>query len=391
MKILIIAGEQSGDVLGAKLIAEIKRQKKDVEFVGIGGKLMREQGLNSLFSIEHLSVMGIFEVAGQIPKILKLIRRTVRYIYKQKPDMVITIDSPDFSFRVIDRLRSASIKRDDGRFLNTKIVHLIAPSVWAYREGRAEKIAGLYDLLLVILPFEPPYFERYGLKTVFVGHPIIENEPDFKNQSKISKAFRKENDLEDDDLILCVMPGSRNGEVKRIFPEFIKAINLLSKDKDNLKVVIPTVPKTADLVKKMSEEIKVKCIFVSQEKKNDALLATNFALVKSGTNSLEISLNRIPMVVAYKFNLLTYLIGRMLVKVKFANLLNLIVDKEIIPEMVHFKCRGQRIYKVLSKLINNKNYAQKQVERASRAMKVLGYGSNEKSTEKSVKEILSLK
>lgn len=390
MKILIIAGEQSGDVLGSKLIAQIKSSRKDVEFVGIGGKLMEAQGLKSLFSIEELSVMGILEVASQIPKILKLIRQTVRYIYKQKPDIIITIDAPDFSFRVIERFRSASIRRDDGLFLKTKKVHFVAPSVWAYRESRAEKVAGLYNLLLAILPFEPPFFERYGLKTVFVGHPIIEIEPDFKNKLRISSEFRKEMGFAQDDLILCVMPGSRNGEVKRIFPEFIKAINLLSKDKKNLKVIIPTVPKTADLVKKMSKKINVKYDFVDQDKKSNALLATDFALVKSGTNSLEISLNRIPMVVGYKFNLLTYLIGKMLVKVKFANLLNLIIDKEIIPEMVHFKCKGVKIYKALSRLIDNQKLAKNQVNSALQVMKILGYGSAEKSTEKSVKEILSL-
>jgi len=169
-KFFIIAGEASGDLLGSKLISEIKLQHTASEFIGVGGKLMQEQGLVSIFPMEELSVMGFLEVLPHLSKLLRRINQTAEIIVKEKPDFVISIDSPDFNFRVMKKLQN---------FNSAKKIHLIAPSVWAYRAGRAQKISKLYDLLLCVLPFEPAYFEKHGLKTVFIGHPLISNAPDF--------------------------------------------------------------------------------------------------------------------------------------------------------------------------------------------------------------------
>ena len=384
-KFFIIAGEASGDLLGSKLIKELKaellQKNEPAEFVGVGGKLMKEEGLVSIFPMEELSVMGFMEVVPHISKLLRRIKETAEAVISQKPDFVITIDSPDFCFRVMKKLQKSS---------NFKKVHLIAPSVWAYREGRAEKISKLYDLLLAILPFEPPYFEKYGLKTVFIGNPITENAPNFDEKLEKNSIFRQKYLIKENDILISLTPGSRSSEVKKIFPEFIGAINILAQKIPNLKVVIPWVDKTKDLVFKMAEELKVDYVFVANEEKKSASFATNFALAKSGTNALEFSIYKIPMLIAYKINPVTHFIVKRMVKIKFANLINLILNKEILPEMLHKNCTAKKLSEVLEKLILNKNFAQTQVEQSQSALQLMGLGSVENPSKKAAKEILNL-
>lgn len=384
-KFFIIAGEASGDVLGAKLIAEIKSQlfvkNEKAEFIGIGGNLMKEQGLKSIFPMEELSIMGFFEVVPHIPKLLQRIKQTAQNIIEQNPDCVVTIDSPDFSFRVIKKLSQYKGKK----------IHLIAPSVWAYREGRAEKISKLYDLLLAILPFEPPYFEKYGLKTKFIGHPIVENAPDFSLKEEKNFEFRSKYKIALTDKLISITPGSRNGEVKRIFPKFIKAVNFLESEKKfNLKVVIPLSEKTRNLVKKMAKDLSVEYFFIENNEKQSAFFATDFALAKSGTNTVEISLYKIPMIIAYKINFLTHFIVKRMVKIKFANLVNLIAGKEIIPEMLQDNCEGRKIYEKLKMLINDKLLAEKQINESEKSLVLMGFGKAIKSSTKAASEILKI-
>jgi len=241
-KFFIIAGEPSGDVLGGKIIKEIKAQfpSQQLIFEGVGGKNMKEQGLKSLFEMSDLSVMGFFEVLPKIFKILSLIKQAARAAIDFKPDYFISIDSPDFSFRVAKKLKKQNFKK----------VHIIAPSVWAYREGRAKKISKLYNLLLAILPFEPPYFLKHNLKTVFIGHPIVEEIKIYSDEE--IKNFRKKNNFNDEDILIYTTAGSRVGEVLRIFKEFIKGLNLLSTNsRKNIKIILPTVEKTKNIVEKM--------------------------------------------------------------------------------------------------------------------------------------------
>ncbi len=380
-KFFIIAGEASGDLLGSKLIAELKTQNSGAEFFGVGGKLMQEQGLVSLFPMEELSIMGFLEVVPHIPKLLARIRQTADAVIAQKPDFVITIDSPDFCFRVMNKLKN---------FHQTKKVHMIAPSVWAYREGRAEKISKLYNLLLAILPFEPPYFEKYGLKTVFIGHPIVENAPDLEQKKLANFSFRSKKNIALTDELLCLMPGSRNGEVTRIFPEFIAAVNLLSQKKSNLKVVIPLIEKTRALVLEMAKSLKVEYFLIEKDERNDAFFATDFALAKSGTNTVELSLYQVPMLVAYKINFLTHFIVKRMVKIKFANLVNLILNKEVIPEMLQDNCEGEKLFAVAEKLINDKNLAQKQIAESQAALRMMGLGFTQNPSQKAAQEILKI-
>ncbi len=383
-KFFLIAGEASGDVLGSKLIRELKLQlnakNEKFEIIGVGGKLMQQEGLTSIFPMEELSVMGFLEIIPHIFKLLRRIRQTAEIIIKENPDFVITIDSPDFNFRVIKKLKNYSGKK----------IHLIAPSVWAYREGRAQKIARLYNLLLAILPFEPPYFEKYGLKTVFVGHPIVENIPDFSKKEKINTEFRKKYKIEKNDILLCLTPGSRNGEVKKIFPEFIGAVNLLAKKFPNIKVVIPLVDKTRYLIIEMAFALKIEYFLVEKDEKEAAFFSANFAMAKSGTNTVELSLYRLPMIIAYKVNFITYFLVKKMVKIKFANLINLILNREVIPEMLQNNCEAKKIYDKMLGLIKDNNLSQNQVNDSVVGLKLMGLGSQQNASYKATKEILSL-
>ncbi len=383
-KFFVIAGEASGDLLGSKLIYELKLQNPDSQFIGVGGKLMQEQGLVSIFPMEELAVMGFMEVVPHLFKLLRRIKQTAETIIREKPDFVITVDSPDFCFRVMKRLVDSRESIVD----SFKKVHLIAPSVWAYREGRAEKISKLYDLLLAILPFEPPFFEKYGLKTVFIGHPLITNAPDFSQKTEFNLAFRRKHKIAESDLLICVTPGSRVSEVQKIFPEFIGAINLLAAKFPQIKVAIPTVQKTRELVVEMAKSLKVEYFFVEDEEKKSLFFASDFAVAKSGTNAVEFSLYRIPMLIAYKINFLTHFIVKRMIKIQFANLVNLILNQEIIPEMLQKKCRAKKIAEVLEKLISDKSFAQTQMIKSELALKMMGLGSIDNPSQKAAKEIL---
>jgi len=394
IKFFIIAGEASGDLLGSKIITELqeraKKSKQKFEFVGVGGDLMKSQGLKSIFAMEELSVMGFSEVVPHIPRLLKRINQTVQFIKKEKPHHIITIDSPDFCFRVVKKLKSEYSKSSElfQKFSNIKKTHLIAPSVWAYREKRAQKIARLYDLLLAILPFEPPYFEKYSLKTVFIGNPVVEKSPDFAKKEVLNKKFRQKYKIKTDDILIYITPGSRNGEVKRIFPEFIKAISLLSKTYPNIKIAIPLVAKTSDLVRRMSQKLVVNYQLIDSKEKESALFAANFALAKSGTNTIEISLYQIPMIIAYKVSFFTYILAKILLKVKFANLINLILNKEVIPEMIQKNCRGTKICNELLKLVGSSKASQQQIDDSKISLNILGLNSKISSTKKCVNAIL---
>lgn len=378
-KFFLIAGEASGDLLGSKLIRELKIQEPDASFIGVGGELMQKEGLKSIFPMNELAIMGFFEVLPHIFKLLRRINETALAVRKEQPDYIITIDSPDFCFRVIKKVQETSAKK----------VHLIAPSVWAYREGRAEKISKLYDLLLCILPFEPPYFEKYGLKSVFIGHPLVENVPDFSRKSENNSEFRKKNNIAENDFLICITPGSRTSEVKKIFPEFIGAANLLFAKYPNLKIAIPLVAKTKDLVSQMAKDLKAPYILVSGEDKKSMMFAINFAMAKSGTNTIEFSLHKIPLLIAYKINILSYYLIKALVKIRFANLINLILNKEVIPELLQNRCNAQEIFKTSENLFLHQDLIDLQLSQSDIALRTMGLEAPENPSKKAAKEILS--
>jgi lipid-A-disaccharide synthase len=380
IKIFIIAGEPSGDVLGAKLMAEIKNQSDcEVEFYGVGGSKMQNEGIYPIFDMADLSLMGFAEVIPHIPKLLRRIKQTAEAIIRSGIKMVITIDSPDFCFRVIKKLNSYPKSK------NIKKVHLVAPTVWAYRPRRAKKIAKLYDLLLAILPFEPPYFNKYGLETLFIGHPITENNKLTSEQNLCLKYQIKESDF-----VICAMIGSRVGEVKRILPEVIGAINILSQKYPNLVVLIPTIIKTKSLIQANIVLFNVKTILLDEDEKYLAFKTANFAIAKSGTNNLEIAIAKLPMITIYKINPITHFFIKRIILIKFANLINIILNKELIPELLQDNCCANKIAIETENFIANPQIMQNQINKSQNVLKILGLDSSETPSAKAAKRILEL-
>jgi len=363
-KIFLIAGEPSGDILGAKLMAAIKTEDQDISFYGIGGEQMTKQGLDSLFDMQELSIMGFIEIITHLPRLIKKINFTIAKIKEIAPDIVVTIDSPGFCFRVASKLQN----------LNITLVHYVAPSVWAYKPKRAKKVAKLYDHLLTLLPFEPEYFIKEGMDASFIGHPIIED------HFGRAEDFRTKHQLSINDKILCIMPGSRNTELDKLLPIFVDTASILIKENDNLKIVVITLP---HLVEKVSASFQAKnlphiMVCDSLEKK-DALAASSVALVKSGTSSLEVAFAKIPMVVAYKINAISAWILKLLIKIPYVSLINIILNKPTIPELLQDECNALNLSKGLDRLLKSEKARNQQISDFAIAFKKLKNQNNSPS------------
>ena len=382
-KIFIIAGESSGDLIGGKLIESLvkKSEKNTITFFGIGGELMTKQGLKSSFPMSDLALMGITEIIPHIPKLIKRINQTVDEIIEKKPDIVITIDAPGFCFRVLKKLRK---KMGDDC---PKLVHYVAPTVWAWKPKRAKKISKFLDCLLVILPFEPPYFEAHGLETHFVGHHILDSGAD--NGDGI--AFRDKYKILKNEKLLCLLPGSRMGEVSKLLPIFNEVSDNIGRQFTTLKIVLPVVSHAKEYIEDEVKNWKFKPIIVNSEEKYNAFAASDVALITSGTVSLEVAMAKLPMVVAYKVNSITAFIVQRLVKVKYGSLINIIPNKEILPEFVQQKCLPSLITKKVLQLISQKTIRDKQVKISQAILKTMRYKSqsaNDRAAEILLKKYL---
>lgn len=317
-RIFIIAGEASGDIIGGKLITEFGNK---VKLAGIGGERMKEAGLKSLFSMSDLSIMGFFEIFPKIPLILMRLNQTVKAITKFRPDIVVTIDSPGFNFRIAKKVRKLFGNK-------IKLVHYVAPTVWAYKPERAEQMAKFYDHLITILPFEKPYFDKVGLPCTYVGHPILEAQlKSLQTKSEIFKKYAIPKDFK----LVTLMPGSRSGELRRHLGVFrAVADEIYKKYNHKVKFFVPTLPN-------LLPKLHLSSIFIisTDEKiKRDLRSVSDLAIVKSGTSSVEMLAYGIPTIVGYKMNFLTYWYLKRQVRVKYASIANIIAEKEVIPEFI---------------------------------------------------------
>lgn len=332
--IYLIAGEASGDALGAGLINAMKAEYPNARFTGIGGESMQASGLESLFPYKELSVMGFAEIVPHIPKFLKLLRQTVRDIESKKPDVVVTIDSPGFNFRLAGMLKknpnTSSIKR----------IHYVAPSVWAYKPGRARKTAGLFDMLLAVLPFEPPYFEKEGLTTVFVGHPVL-----WEKKNGDEACFRSRHKLASNEQLLLMLPGSRIGEVKHHLPVFLEAVRLTA----GFRGVVLAGPQVKEFIKQL---VPADIIVCDIAEKYDAFSAATAAISKSGTVTLELAAYGVPMIVAHKVGMVSAWLLRKMVMIKYASLVNIAANKAIVPELLQENCTVAEIRQALTELLS---------------------------------------
>jgi len=325
--IFLTAGESSGDAIGARLMAGLKqRTGGTVRFAGVGGPMMEGEGLQSLFAMEELSVMGFLEVLPHARRLKRRIAETAAAIDRAGPAALVTIDSPGFSKRVVDRLQD---------FVGPKI-HYVAPTVWAWKPKRVHAFKQRYDRLLCLLPFEPPYFEAVGLDAPFVGHPVLESGADRGDGA----GYRRARGLADDAPLVCVLPGSRRGEVRRLLPIFREAIARLHASRPGLAAALPTVRYLADEIEAAVADWPVPVEVVRDPRcKYDVMTAANAALAASGTVALELALARTPTVIAYRLNPLTYWAIDRMTSVDHVHLCNIMARREIVPERLQDRCR----------------------------------------------------
>ncbi len=320
MKIFVIAGEASGDWLGTKLIRELRAHDEKVEISIVGGKKMEGEGLSSLFPSTELSIMGFAEILPHIPRLKRRIAQTVKAIREFKPDVVVTIDSPGFNFRVVKQLQDL---RPDVKF-----VHYVAPTVWAYKPERAAKTAALFDKLLCILPFEAPYFTDEGLDAKFIGHPMLED----RLGEGDAAAFKARHGVDD---FICLMPGSRKGELKRMLPVFHKVTDAL-----DTKFVIIAADHAKFTLEASTKNWKNPPLIVDNAEKLDCFAASKAGVIKSGTAGLEYAFAGKPFVVAYKVNPMSAYMMRRMIRIKSVNLVNILLDNEVIPELLQEDCEA---------------------------------------------------
>jgi len=361
MKIYLIAGEPSGDLLGSRLMRAIISKAPETEFFGVGGESMNREGLSSLFDIKELAVMGLLEVVPSIPRILKRIRQTVADIERVKPDVVVTIDSWSFSARIHQALRKKN--------LHIPQVHYVAPQVWAWKKKRARTMYKYIDLLLTLFPYEPKYFTPYHLKAEFVGHPVIESTVIYANKTD----FRERFNIAPDKKILALLPGSRKNEVARLLPVFLSAAEEFYSKNPNFVFVIPTVQTVEERVKALVKDSKLPIIVLNNETdRHDALKASEAAVAASGTVALELAMIDVPHLVAYRVSPFTAFLVRHLLKIEFVNLSNILLSRAIVPELLQENCTKEKILYYLGRFLKKDDLYEKQMEGFEKVRQILG-------------------
>ncbi|WP_198368834.1 lipid-A-disaccharide synthase [Roseomonas rosulenta] len=336
--VYVVAGEASGDVLGARLVAALRARRPDLDFAGIGGPRMAEQGVASLFDYRDLALMGLLEVLPKIFRLKRLLADAAADVATRRPAVIVTIDSPGFTLRLAEMVRP----------IGQPIVHYVAPQVWAWRPGRVAKLRRKVDRILCLLPFEPIFFEAAGIPVTFVGHPVLESGADGGDAAR----FRARHALAEGDRPIIVMPGSRRMEVQRLLPVFGAALRLADQRLPGLRPVVAVGPIVAEAVRAGVADWPGRPILVETlEDKHDAFAAVaqsgGAGLIKSGTSSLEMAVAGIPHVVAYRLNAITVAIVRRLVKVPHASLVNLLAEREVVPERLQEFCTPESLAEAL--------------------------------------------
>ena len=359
----LVAGEPSGDALGAGLMAALRGATGGrARFAGVGGERMAGEGLESLFPMSELSVMGVFEVAPRVPRLLRRAAQTAADAAARRPAAFVSIDAKEFSFRVARRLRR-SRDRDGPGF---PLVHMVAPTVWAWRPGRARTVARFLDRLLALFPFEPPYFERHGLATSFVGHPAA------ARPAGDGPGFRRRFDIPAGAPALAVLPGSRPGEVARLLAPFGAAAALLARDRPGLRVVVPTVPLVEARVRAAVAEWPFPAsVVVGEEARSGAFAACDAALAASGTVTLELALAGVPTVAAYRLSPLSAPIGRLLVDREAVLLPNRLLERPLMPLFLQGECRPDRLAGAVAALLDDPEARARHAVAAGEAARLL--------------------
>jgi len=349
-KIFVLTGEPSGDKLASKVIGQLKKSRSDIEYLSVGGEHLNALGIKSLYELEEVTYLGFTKVLLNVFKIRRKINKTVKEIIKFNPDILFSVDSPDFTLRV-----AKEVKKNNP---NIKTIHFVSPQVWVWREHRIKKLKSFLDHVLLLFPFEKKFFDKEGIQSTFTGHPLLEEESKSKvDINQIAKDNKK---------FFSIYPGSRLSEINVLIPvlfDFVKKMNEKYKD---LFFVFHSTSEHVQLIQNLLLKEGFKnCGAIGDEKiKSHILKSSMFAVAKSGTISLEICNAKIPSIIIYKMGFINFLIVKMLVKVKFANIINIAADEDIIPELLQSNCNSTNIYNTVDKLLNDKQALEKQVKKS---------------------------
>ena len=354
-KIFILTGETSGDKLASKVISKLKILNNKIDYLSVGGDYIKALGIKSLFDLNEVTYLGFTKVIFNIFKIKKKINYTVKKIIEYNPDVLFSVDSPDFTLRVSKKVKK--IKP------NIKTIHFVAPKVYVWRENRVKKLKSFIDHILLLFPFEKKYFEKENIDSTFTGHPLLESNTidniDFTQLLNGKKKF------------ISIFTGSRLSEINILIPILFKFIKLMNEKYHDILFVFHSTTEHATLIKKLvSFENFKNCEVISDEKiKSSILKKSIFAVSKSGTISLEICNAKVPSIIIYKMNNINFFIIKLLVKVKFANIVNITANEEIIPELLQSNCNSKNIFNTVSNLIQNQEALEKQVYKTQEVIK----------------------
>ena len=346
-KLFILTGEPSGDKLASRVVSVLKDSKPDIEYLSVGGEHLQALGIKSIYNIKEVTYLGFTKVLLNIFKIKKRINETVNKIIEFNPDVLFSVDSPDFTLRVAKKVKKFKP--------NIKVIHFVAPQVWVWREYRIKQLKSFLDHVLLLFPFEKKYFDKENIQSTFTGHPLLEQEEKSKiDTSQIIKENKR---------IFSIYPGSRLSEINILTPILIKFIKLMNKKYTDIFFIFHSTLELKQLIKNLliKEDFK-NCEVVSDEKmKYHVLRQSIFAVSKSGTISLEICNAKIPSIIIYKMNSINFFIVKILVKVKFANIINISANEEVIPELLQSKCKSKNIFNTVDELLRDQKALEKQV------------------------------
>ena len=356
--LFISTAEPSGDIIAAEVLCDLKNLIPNLHVTGVAGVNLTAQGVNSLFPMSDLAVMGFTEVIPKYLTIKQRMQQAIEHILKYQPQVVITVDAYSYHIRLAKKLRQAGFAG--------QLIQLVAPAVWAWKPGRAKQLAKYYDRLLCILPHEPPYFEVHGLQSHYIGHPAV-----YRIVAK-SEGFRRRLKIDENDKILVILPGSRVQEINKLLPIFLKATLQLKLQQPNLHVVIPTLPHLEQLIIETLKPYDLKSTVVTNNAdKYDSFHEGDAAIATSGTIAVELAQYKLPFIIAYKTSALTYWMAKKLIKIKYACLINIMMDKPIIPELLQENCTPETIFTHINILLRNKNNQQEMQEGIRQANKMM--------------------
>ncbi len=348
-KIFILTGEPSGDKLASTVISKLKQNNSDIEYLCVGGTHLNSLGIKSIYDLKEVTYIGFTSVLMNIFKINKKIKETVEKIIEFKPDILFSVDSPDFTLRVSEKVKKINP--------NIKTIHFVAPQVWIWREGRVKKFKSFLDHILLLFPFEKKFFDKENIQSTFTGHPLLEKIE--RSKVDITQIIKKNK------KIISIFAGSRRSEVDILLPILVDFIKMMNKKyKDIFYVFHSTIEFNKYIQDKLLNENLANCGSISDEKiKAEILKCSIVAVAKSGTISLEICNAKVPSIIIYKMNILNYLIVKLLVKVKFANIINIAANEEIIPELIQSNCNPKNIYDKIDNFLLDSESMKNQIER----------------------------